>query len=104
MRRLSQLCVVVLIAALALGAVGIAWKALNSTEERPIKPIRVTLSTGYSTLMTLETGQLLYLPVPTREGYKFLGWFTEKEGGVQVTTENVFESNDTIYAHWEKEP
>lgn len=41
------------------------------------------------------------LPVPTRVGYTFKGWFDEK--GTQVTAETVVEivSNQTLYARWE---
>lgn len=43
------------------------------------------------------------LPVPAREGFTFLGWFTGKEGGAQVTETTVFSGTDdiTLYAHWE---
>lgn len=40
------------------------------------------------------------LPELTREGYTFLGWYTEKDGGVQVTTSTVITEDLTIYAHW----
>lgn len=42
------------------------------------------------------------LPTPTREGYIFDGWYTEAEGGTQVTNDTKFNSaNDvTLYAHW----
>lgn len=40
------------------------------------------------------------LPDLTREGYTFLGWYTEKDGGVQVTTSTVITEDLTIYAHW----
>jgi len=46
------------------------------------------------------------LPIPTRDYYTFLGWFTEATGGVQVS-ENITPSNDddvTIYAHWQLKP
>ncbi len=36
----------------------------------------------------------------TRAGYTFAGWFTEAEGGTEVTTDTVFESDSTVYAHW----
>ena len=37
-----------------------------------------------------------------REGYKLIGWFTEKEGGSKVDAETKMEAKDTeIYAHWE---
>jgi len=51
-----------------------------------------------------ETGydlKLTSLPSPEeREGYDFVGWFTSAEGGTEITTDTVFASNDTIYAHW----
>ena len=42
------------------------------------------------------------LPTPTLEGYTFEGWFTEKDGGTQVTKETVVTTADehTLYAHW----
>jgi uncharacterized repeat protein (TIGR02543 family) len=42
------------------------------------------------------------LPTPTRENYGFAGWYTEADGGTQVTDGTVFSSMDdiTIYAHW----
>ena len=36
-----------------------------------------------------------------RDGYNFLGWFTEKEGGSQVYATTLrTEGMDTLYAHW----
>ncbi len=42
------------------------------------------------------------LPTPTRYGYTFKGWYTEKEGGSQITSDsNVRTAKDhTLYAHW----
>ena len=40
------------------------------------------------------------LPVPTRSGQKFLGWFTLASGGVRVTAETIVEKDITLYAHW----
>ena len=42
------------------------------------------------------------LPTLTRDGYTFAGWFTEKDGGTQVTKETVVTTADkhTLYAHW----
>ena len=42
------------------------------------------------------------LPIATREGYEFLGWYTERAGGEQITTDTIFESSTTIYAHWKE--
>ena len=41
------------------------------------------------------------LPVPQREGYTFMGWYTEKEGGEQITENTLMGTSDnTVYAHW----
>ena len=43
------------------------------------------------------------LPVPTRVGYKFLGWFTAAIGGTEVTANTVVPTTaeQTLYAQWE---
>ena len=40
------------------------------------------------------------LPTPTREGYTFVGWFTQIAGGTQVTANTTFNSDGTIFARW----
>ena len=41
------------------------------------------------------------LPVATRSGYSFLGWYSARSGGEQVTKDNVMGAADvTVYAHW----
>lgn len=40
------------------------------------------------------------LPTPTREDYQFEGWFTQAEGGTQVTAETTLTASQTVYAHW----
>ncbi|MDR0889413.1 MAG: InlB B-repeat-containing protein [Oscillospiraceae bacterium] len=40
------------------------------------------------------------LPTPLREGYDFLGWFTEPAGGTQVGESDIFEQEQTLYAQW----
>ena len=42
------------------------------------------------------------LAVPTYDGYRFLGWFTAKTGGVRVTELDRTTNGMTLYAHWEK--
>jgi len=44
------------------------------------------------------------LPMPTRQGYDFLGWFTAAEGGTEITSETIVTDDMTIFAHWEKIP
>ena len=44
------------------------------------------------------------MPVPTRNGYNFLGWYTKKKGGKQYTSSMLYDTrkNKKIYAHWTK--
>ena len=42
------------------------------------------------------------LPVPTYEGYQFLGWYSQPDGGVLVTDLNGATNGMKLYAHWEK--
>lgn len=45
------------------------------------------------------------LPEPDRDGYwEFSGWFTEPEGGDEVTAETIVtvSANHTLYAHWKQ--
>ena len=49
-------------------------------------------------------GEALVLPTePTRKNAEFLGWFTEADGGTEVTANDVFTdtADKTYYAHWE---
>lgn len=46
-------------------------------------------------------GKLTNLPAtPVREGFTFDGWFTEAEGGEQITLATEFTVDTTVYAHW----
>jgi len=48
-------------------------------------------------------GKFAYLPTPEREGYNFVGWFTSKNGGEQVTEDTaVFDAHTALYARWER--
>ncbi len=43
------------------------------------------------------------LPEAVRAGYSFLGWFTAKDGGDEITAEDTVKitADTTLYAHWE---
>ena len=50
----------------------------------------------------IEEGKTLgTLPTAERAGYTFVGWYTEKEGGTEVTSDTLVTSDMTIYARWE---
>ena len=62
------------------------------------------IGTGRSETTQQTYGEKLVLPTePTRKNAEFLGWFTEANGGMQVTANDVFTetADKTYYAHWE---
>ncbi|MCL1921077.1 MAG: InlB B-repeat-containing protein [Kiritimatiellaeota bacterium] len=58
----------------------------------PTQPVTVTYGLHY----------VLPSEVPTRAGYAFIGWFTDKTGGAQVTELTTVRqcTPHTLYAHW----
>lgn len=53
--------------------------------------IEIPYQSGYGTL-----------PLPVRNGYRLVGWYTAPEGGAEVTENTKMEAAPvTIYAHWE---
>ena len=48
----------------------------------------------------VKHNESLELPTPSREGYTFEGWFTEKLGGMQVDNETKWTADQTIYARY----
>ena len=62
------------------------------------------LGTGKTETTNQTYGEELVLPTePTRKNAEFLGWFTEANGGTQVTANDTFTetADKTYYAHWE---
>ena len=70
-----------------LSTVTITYNATGGT----VSPSTVDISKG---------GSISTLAIATRSGYTFLGWYTDAENGTQITTSTVFNSSQTIYAHW----
>ena len=52
------------------------------------------------TIPAADKGKLASLPVPTREGYTFDGWYTAASGGMKITETTVFSEATTVYALW----
>ncbi len=42
------------------------------------------------------------MPTPSREGYEFIGWYTENEGGTEIKSSHKYltPADTTVYAHW----
>ena len=52
----------------------------------------------------VESGQtyLDKLPTPTREGYRFDGWYTTRTGTTKITASTKATASRTVYAHWSR--
>ena len=52
--------------------------------------------------VTKKQGETLgTLPVTSKKGYKFLGWYTKESGGIRVTSSTIVTGKMNLYAHWE---
>lgn len=40
------------------------------------------------------------LPIPTRDGYVFEGWYTTRDGGTKLSSSYMVSGDCTVYAHW----
>lgn len=61
------------------------------------------ISPDFSTSKIVSTNEKYgTLPVPTRIGYNFEGWYTKVIGGTKITEESIVKinRNHTLYAHW----
>lgn len=72
---------------------------------------KLTLDSNYgnssNSVISIKTGMAYgELPTPERDGYTFLGWFTESVNGEKINSNSIFNGNSdaTIYAHWQKNP
>lgn len=73
--------------------------------EKIIFSIRFNPNGGTGTLYTStgEDGRIKpeNIPEATREGYAFLGWFTDPDGGTEINPDGyVFTADTTLYAQW----
>ena len=50
--------------------------------------------------MTTTNQKLTSLPSASQSKHSFDGWYTEKSGGIKITTDTVFHADTIVYAHW----
>ena len=54
--------------------------------------------------VSVDNGQPIEdFPIASREGYRFDGWLTARDGGEEFTSETAVSANMTVYAHWSVE-
>ncbi len=76
------------------------WEKIPETYTLTLDPMGGTLSTTAITIT--EGGRYPYLPIPTKPGYDFTGWFSAVTGGTQVTAMgDLLQNGDhTVYARY----
>ena len=57
-------------------------------------------SVGESTRNVASGASIGTLPIPSRSGYSFAGWWTSASGGTQVYASTTVSADATYYAHW----
>ena len=79
----------------------------NSGQNNETQTYTVTFdSNGGSTVtpQTVKKNSLAQQPAePTRNGYKFDGWYTAASGGQKFSFDTAITANITLYAHWNKD-
>lgn len=79
-----------------------AWKKTTL----PVKKITYVLDKGTNNkanIATYRVGSTVKLGNPTKKGYKFVGWYTDKTFKTKVTKiTNSTNKNITVYARWAK--
>ena len=83
--------------------VPVTGEATYTAKWTPLKyTVKWDANGGYvypkSSTGTVETA--VNVPTPTRDYYTFDGWFTQQDGGTEIVTPYMPESNVTFYAHW----
>ncbi len=87
---------------IGLGDVSLIAKWTPNTYSVTFNPNGGEVTTGSKNVTYDSTyGEL---PTPTRTGYEFKGWYTEADGGTQITSPTTVTttSNQTLFAKWEK--
>lgn len=72
-------------------------------KEEPVKEFTVTFDTcGGDKMDSITTTIISSEPIPTRDGYTFLGWYLENTYISKVTFPYEVTQNITLYAKWKK--
>ena len=93
----------------SLSSYDITIEALYRENAPIVKTVTLDANGGTVSPTTIQctTGETYgVLPIPTRSGWRFIGWFDAQTGGNQIDGETQFTdtSPTTLYAHWEEIP
>ena len=78
------------------------YAAPGGTGSKPVVTFEPNSGTCSTKSKTYKSGDTYGdMPVPAKEGYDFLGWFTSPDGGTLVSSDDKVYSDITLYAHWQ---
>lgn len=105
----EQYAIVCKSASSSLSSYSVTVEALYREDAPIVKTVTLEPNGGTVSQNTIQctTGETYgVLPIPTRSGWRFLGWFDAQTGGNQIDGETQFTdtSPTTLYAHWEEVP
>lgn len=109
MRKIKMIISALLAVALVSGIV--PWGEMGFTltsHAEETSPVMYTLTLDpnggtidVTTLSFEKNRPVGELPEPTRTGYVFLGWYTQKDGGKKFYSSSTLSADETLYAHWQ---
>ena len=63
-------------------------------------PLEHTVTIGDTQLTVLHEQTIPQFPAITKTGYRLIGWYTEAEGGIQITEETAITQDRQLYPQW----
>ncbi len=83
-------------------------KTYNIAVSLPVYKVTLDANGGsvYPTYVNTKDYEVISLPTPSRDGYSFVGWFTDSVSGSQINSGDTIHitSDSKLYAHWEQQP
>ena len=76
------------------------WNGLSIDYTVPVLKFNTNGGTIDEEERVTDDGVVCELPIPTREGYSFTGWFTSADNGEEITTGMTLDASIHIYARW----
>lgn len=60
----------------------------------------------YPSNVKIKDNEVISLPTPKRDGYSFVGWFTDSVNGLQINSGDIIHitGDSILYAYWEQQP
>lgn len=105
-KALCLLMSILLVGCLRVPASAYSTAVIYDAETEPphiitLDPNGGTLPPGQETLTLERDGYVSNLPIPTRQGFSFAGWFMDSACAVPFTDTTLVDRNMTLYAGWD---